>query len=185
MRRSTSTSAQTSDKETLHHPRRSERPNSSSPAWKRRSARASTLTPTRTQQCERLTSSKTTQMNKEEEAKAECLKKFCALPVPSHVAQPLYQEMMELREKERKQGHEQRRDFLLSIQKPFSFQEREKEKREKLITMLNQVSPDQNNKAATVRKPPHKDLKDSSDSELKGGSPFSDEMSLASGVFLI
>lgn len=124
-------------------------------------------------------------MNKEEEAKAECLKKFCALPVPSHVAQPLYQEMMELREKERKQGHEQRRDFLLSIQKPFSFQEREKEKREKLITMLNQVSPDQNNKAATVRKPPHKDLKDSSDSELKGGSPFSDEMSLASGVFLI
>ncbi|KAI3367755.1 hypothetical protein L3Q82_026592 [Scortum barcoo] len=155
MRRSTSTSALTSDKETLYHPRQ---------------ARTSTLTPTRTQQCERLAAYKTTQMIKEAEAEAECQKKFCALPVPSHVVQPLYQEMMELREKERKRGHDQRRDFLLSIQKPFSFQEREKEKREKLITMLNQVSHDQKNKAAPVRKS-HKDLKDSTNSELKDQEP--------------
>lgn len=112
-------------------------------------------------------------MRKEEEAEAECQKKFSALPVPGHVIQPLYQEMMELREKERKQGHEQRREFLLSIQKPFSFQEREKEKREKLIQMLNQVSHDHKNKVATVRKPLYKEVKDSSDtSELKGGFPF-------------
>lgn len=130
------------------------------------------MTPMRYQQCEQLASSKTTQMRKEEEAEAECQKKFCALPVPSHVIQPLYQEMMELRKKERKQGREQRREFLLSIQKPFSFQEREKEKREKLIAMSNQVSHDHQNKVATVRKPPHKEVKDLSDSDLKGGFPF-------------
>ncbi|XP_038584617.1 protein FAM161B [Micropterus salmoides] len=167
MVRSTSTSPLTSDKETLHHPRQSDTPNSSSTVWVSPTYRTFTLTPARIQQCERFALSKTTQMSKEEEAEAECQKKFCALPAPSNVSQPLYQEMVELREKERKQGREQRRDFLLSIQKPFSFQEREKEKREKLIAMLNQVSNDQKNKAATVRKPRHKEVKDSSGSELK------------------
>ncbi|KAF1374913.1 hypothetical protein PFLUV_G00233980 [Perca fluviatilis] len=191
MRRSTSTSALTSDKETLHHLRQIERPKSSSPAlvtsnWKNSSVTASTLTPARTQHCERLALSKTTEMSKEEEAKAECQRKFRALPVPSHVIQPIYQEMMELREKERKQGCEQRRDFLLSIQRPFSFQEREKEKREKLTAMLNQVSHGQKNKAATVKKPPHKEVKDSPDSELKDQellqtSPYSDKNPTVSG----
>ncbi|XP_037602432.1 protein FAM161B isoform X1 [Sebastes umbrosus] len=172
MMRSTSTSGLTSDKETLHHPRQSERPKLSSPAlvssnWKSCSVRVSTLTPAGTQQCERFALSKTTKESKEKEDEAECQRKFCALPMPSHVIQPLYQEMMKVREKERKQGHEQRRDLLLSIQRPFSFQEREKEKRERLIAMFNQVSHDQKNKAATVMKPPHKEVKDSSDSELK------------------
>uniref|UniRef100_A0A096MCQ2 FAM161 centrosomal protein B n=1 Tax=Poecilia formosa TaxID=48698 RepID=A0A096MCQ2_POEFO len=67
----------------------------------------------------------------EEEEEAECKKKFGAVPVPGHVIQPIYQEMMEVRENERKQGHEQRKEFLLSIQKPFSFEERDKNKREK------------------------------------------------------
>ncbi|XP_068436135.1 protein FAM161B [Clinocottus analis] len=167
MRRSTSTSVLTSDKNTLHRPRQSESPKLSSPAWvsskKNCSDRAPMLTSARTQQCKRFDLSKTTQLTKEEEAEAECLRKFCAHPVPSHVNQPRYQKMMELREEERNQGHEQRRDFLLSIQRPFSFQEREKEKKEKLITMLDQVS--HKNKAAPVRKPPQKELKDAS--ELK------------------
>ncbi|XP_029316395.1 protein FAM161B [Cottoperca gobio] len=167
MRRSTSTSALASDKETLKHPRQSFSPPRVSSNWKNCSVRVSTLTPAGTRQCGRSILSRTTQVIKEEEAEAECQRKFCALPVPNHVIQPLYQEMMELREKERRQGHEQRRDFLLSIQRPFSFQEKEQEKREKLIEMLKQVSHDQKNKAATVRKPPHKDVKDLSDSELK------------------
>ncbi|XP_040917077.1 protein FAM161B [Toxotes jaculatrix] len=172
IRRSISTSALTTDKETSRQLRQSEKTNSTSPAWvsstdwKHCSVRTSTLIPTKTQQCERAASSKTTQMSKEEEAEAECQRKFCALPVPSHVIQPLYQEMMELRENERKQGHEQRKNFLLSIQKPFGFQGREKEKREKLIAMLNQVSQDQKNKVPTVKKP-HKAEKDSLDTELK------------------
>ncbi|XP_034419202.1 protein FAM161B isoform X2 [Cyclopterus lumpus] len=169
MRRSTSTSALTSGKNTLLHPRQSESPKLSSPAWvsskwKNSSDRAPMLIPARTQQCEPFALSKTTQLRKEEEAEAECQRKFCAHPVPSHVIQPLYQKMMELKEKDRNQGHEQRRDFLLSIQRPFSFQEREKEKKEK-ITMLNQVS--HKNKTVTVRKPPQKEVKDVSDSELK------------------
>ncbi|XP_039993925.1 protein FAM161B [Xiphias gladius] len=173
IRRSISTSALTSDKEASHHLRWSDRPNSSSPAWvcstnwKKCSLQTSMVTPTKTQQCERVALYKTTQMSKEEEAEAECQKKFCALPVPSHVIQPLYQEMMELREKERQRSHEQRRNFLLSIQKPFSFQGRENEKREKLIAMLNQVSQDQKTKVPTVRKPPHKVEKDSLASELR------------------
>uniref|UniRef100_A0AAQ6INF8 FAM161 centrosomal protein B n=1 Tax=Anabas testudineus TaxID=64144 RepID=A0AAQ6INF8_ANATE len=120
---------------------------------KEHSVSTSMLIPNRTQQCKRIVLFKTTQMIKEEEAEAECQKKFCALPAPSHVMQPIYQEMMEMREKESKQGREQRKNFLLSIQKPFSFQEREREKREKLIAKLNQVSEDQKNKAAIVRKP--------------------------------
>lgn len=123
------------------------------------------------QHCEWLDSPQTTQTRREEEDAAECQKKFCALPVPSHVTQPLYEQMMELREKERKQGHEQRREFLLSIQKPFSFQEREKEKREKLIAMLKQVSLDHQSNVSTVRKT-HKEVKDLPHSKLKGGFLF-------------
>ncbi|XP_033980885.1 protein FAM161B [Trematomus bernacchii] len=169
MRKSSSTSALTSGKETLNHLRQSEK--SFSPAclssnWKNGSVRASRLAPAGTQ-CERFAVSKTTQEMREDEATAECQRKFCARPVPSHVIQPLYQEMMELKEKERKQGLEHRRDFWLSSQIPFSFQEKEKEKREKLIALINQDTEDQKTKAAAVRKPPHKEVKDPSDSRLK------------------
>lgn len=170
MRSSTFTSDHTP--QTLHHHRQPEKSTFQSPSNQKHCSVGTTRTPTRTQHCERLGTSKTTQMRKDEEAQAECQKKFCALPVPSHVVHPLYQEMVELREKKRKQGLEQRREFLLSIQKPFSFQEREKEKRTKLITVLNQVSHDHQSKVTTVREPPHKEVKDLSDSDLKGGFPF-------------
>ncbi|KAM8737131.1 protein FAM161B isoform 2-T3 [Acanthopagrus schlegelii] len=166
MRKSASTSALTSDKETSYHPRQSEN-SSSLKNWKHCSVRTSMLTAARIKQCEHLASSETTQMIKEKEAEAECQKKFRAPPVPSHVNKPLYQEMNELKEKERKQCREQRRDFLLSIQKPFSFQEREKEKREKLLAMTKHVSDNQKSNAATVHKPPHKEVKDSADFEVK------------------
>ncbi|XP_061552118.1 protein FAM161B isoform X2 [Phycodurus eques] len=106
----------------------------------------STLPPTRTQHCERAASCKTTQQMKEEEAEAECKKKFSALPVPIQVRLPLYQEMMEQRDKERKQGLEQRKTFLLSVQKPFSFHQRENKRQDKLVGLLNQVSQDAKNK---------------------------------------
>ncbi|XP_030574563.1 protein FAM161B [Archocentrus centrarchus] len=136
-----------------HKPVQSERPNTSTD--RKQCSR-------RTQLCERFALTKTLQLSKEEEAEAECQKKFSALPLPSHVIQPIYQEMMEQREKERKEGLEQRKQFLLSIQKPFSFQEREKEKREKLIAKLNQVLHVIND--VRVRKAPQKEIKDSPDS---------------------
>ena len=74
---------------------------------------------------------------------AECQKKFRALPVPSHVTLPLYRRMTELQENRRKQCLDQRKDFLLSSQKPFSFQERERKRREKL---MSQVALDQTSK---------------------------------------
>ncbi|TNN56898.1 Protein FAM161B [Liparis tanakae] len=163
MRRSISTSARTSGKNTLQHPRQPETPKLSSPAWVSSKWKDGSDRAPRPQPCERLDLSKTTQLRKEEAAEAECQRKFCAHPAPSHVIQPLYQKMVELKEKDRNQAHEQRRDFLLSIQKPFSFQEREKEKKEKLM-MLNQVP--HTNKAATVRKPLQKEG-NASDSELK------------------
>ncbi|XP_026164237.1 protein FAM161B [Mastacembelus armatus] len=161
--RSTSISSLTSGKETSYHPRKSGMPNSSSSACVSSIHRSncSVRTSMLAQKCEGLTLCKTTQMIKEEEDEAECLKKFCALPVPNHVNQPPYQEMIEMREKERKQDREERKNFLLSLQKPFSFLEREREKREKLIAVVNQVSQGQKNNAH------HKVEKDFSESEQK------------------
>lgn len=118
------------------------------------------------QPCERFALSKTTQQSKEEEDEAECKKKFSAIPVPVHVIQPIYHEMKELREKGRKHGCEQRKLFLLSALKPFSFEEREKDKKEKLIKTLNQVP--KNSICVTKTR---KHINDSA--ELKGGFFFS------------
>ncbi|XP_041827960.1 protein FAM161A [Melanotaenia boesemani] len=156
MRTSAVISAHVSQNETSHHLK--QRPLTSCPPWVP-STKWKPL-PVRTQLCERFASTKTTELTKEEEAEAECQKKFCAVPVPSHVNQPIYQEMIEVRKRERKQGHEQRKLFLISIQKPFSFHEREKKKQEKPMATLNQAS--QNPKINVhVRKVPHKDIKDS------------------------
>ncbi|XP_029972310.1 protein FAM161B [Salarias fasciatus] len=121
--------------------------------------------PVRTQPRERCASCKTTQEIREEEATAECQKKFCALPVPGHVGRPVYREMMELRERERKQRNQERRLFLLSTLKPFGFQEREKEKREKLLAASEQVAEEQKNSVTPARKPPSRDMKHSPDAE--------------------
>lgn len=112
------------------------------------------------------------QLSKEEKEEAECQRKFRAVPVPGHVFLPLYDEMSQVRQKERKEGHEQRRDFLLSMQKPFSFLERDEKKREKLMEMISMVAQTQKPKATNVRKPIPKAIKDPAVSEhLKGALP--------------
>ncbi|XP_020356762.1 protein FAM161B isoform X2 [Oncorhynchus kisutch] len=103
------------------------------------------------------------QLSKEEKEEAECQRKFRAVPVPGHVFLPLYDEMTQVRQKERKEGHEQRRDFLLSMQKPFSFLERDEKKREKLMQMISTVA--QSQKATNVRKPVPKAIKEHAVSE--------------------
>uniref|UniRef100_A0A8C6SY28 FAM161 centrosomal protein B n=1 Tax=Neogobius melanostomus TaxID=47308 RepID=A0A8C6SY28_9GOBI len=89
---------------------------------------------------------------RKEESMAECLKKFSALPVPRHVTVPLFREMMGKMEEQRKHGHEQRKNFLLSMQKPFGFEEREKERRGKLMAMMNEASQEDKKHAAAVKK---------------------------------
>ena len=111
----------------------------------------------------------TTKLSREEEEEAECQRKFKSAPVPSHVFLPLYQEVVEGREQVRKQGLEQRRNFLVSMQKPFSFMEVDERKREKLVDMFSGVTQDQKAKAVSFRKPIPKAVMDPAISErLKG-----------------
>ncbi|KAM6961227.1 protein FAM161B [Aplochiton taeniatus] len=80
-----------------------------------------------------------THLRKEAESEAECARKFRAAPVPSHVFLPLYESLIQAKEAERKVGVDQRKSQLLAMQKPFSFQHREEEKREELLKRLSVV----------------------------------------------
>lgn len=150
--------------ESLHHFRELDGVESDCQEWKSSPPQTTSQTCSRNQQCERLAPSKTTQIRKEQEDEMECQKQFWAHPVPSHVHQARYHKMMEQREKERKHDIEQRKQFLLSIQKPFKF--REKDKRENVLS-LNQDSHDHVKKTGTVKKSP-KEVRDIPVSEVKG-----------------
>lgn len=61
---------------------------------------------------------------------AECHRQFRAQPVPAHVYLPLYQEIMERNEARRRVGIQKRKEVLLSSLKPFSFLEKEEQRKE-------------------------------------------------------
>ncbi|XP_012379406.2 protein FAM161B [Dasypus novemcinctus] len=61
---------------------------------------------------------------------AECHRQFRAQPVPAHVYLPLYQEIMERSEARRQAGIQKRKELLLSSLKPFSFLEKEEQRKE-------------------------------------------------------
>lgn len=152
--------------ESLHHFRETDSVESDSQELKFTPPETTSQTCSRNQPCERLAPSKTTQMRKEQEDEVECQKQFWAHPVPKHVHQALYHKMMEQREKERKHDIEQRKQFLLSIQKPFKFREKQKEKQENLLN-LNQDSHDHANKTGSAKKFSKK-MRDSPLPDLKG-----------------
>lgn len=60
---------------------------------------------------------------------AECHRQFRAQPVPAHVYLPLYQEIMERNEARRQEGIQKRKELLLSSLKPFSFLEKEEQRK--------------------------------------------------------
>uniref|UniRef100_A0A7N6FJ49 Protein FAM161A n=1 Tax=Anabas testudineus TaxID=64144 RepID=A0A7N6FJ49_ANATE len=60
----------------------------------------------------------------------ECQRKFRASPVPAHVHLPLYEELQERKEGRHRSTREREEQHLRSIQKPFSFLERERLKKE-------------------------------------------------------
>ncbi|KAK9540812.1 hypothetical protein VZT92_003238 [Zoarces viviparus] len=70
-----------------------------------------------------------TELQRQLEELTECERKFRAAPVPAHVHLPLYQELQE-REEERRRTREREDQHLRSTQKPFSFLERERLKKE-------------------------------------------------------
>lgn len=62
---------------------------------------------------------------KEELDWAECQKQFHVTPVPDHVFMSLYDNVVRDQEHMRKEGRQQRKELLLSMQRPFTFHERE------------------------------------------------------------
>lgn len=70
------------------------------------------------------------QAQRQGQEEAECHRQFRAQPVPAHVYLPLYQEIMERNEARRQTGIQKRKELLLSSLKPFSFLEKEEQRKE-------------------------------------------------------
>ncbi|KAG8514249.1 Protein FAM161B, partial [Galemys pyrenaicus] len=70
------------------------------------------------------------QAQKQGQEEAECHRQFRAQPVPAHVYLPLYQEIMERKEARRQAGIQRRKEVLLSSLKPFSFLEKDEQRKE-------------------------------------------------------
>lgn len=70
------------------------------------------------------------QAQRQGQEEAECHRQFRAQPVPAHVYLPLYQEIMERNEARRQAGIQKRKELLLSSLKPFSFLEKEEQRKE-------------------------------------------------------
>ncbi|XP_040892304.1 protein FAM161A [Toxotes jaculatrix] len=70
------------------------------------------------------------ELRRQLEELTECQRKFRASPVPAHVHLPLYEELQERKEERRRNIREREEQHLQTIQKPFSFLERERVKKE-------------------------------------------------------
>ncbi|CAM4643520.1 unnamed protein product [Leuciscus chuanchicus] len=88
------------------------------------------------------------QKAKEEADLVECQKQFCVAPVPEHISKPLYDNLIHEQERLRKEGREQRRDFLLTMQKPFRFHKREEKTKE-----MDSANKSEKTQPVCVRKP--------------------------------
>lgn len=97
---------------------------------------------------------------KEEADLAECQKQFRVAPVPEHISKALYDGLMHEQERLRQEGREQRRDFLLTMQKPFMFLKREEKKRERLREEKASANKSVKTQPVHVRKPIPKSVSD-------------------------
>ncbi|KAL8173279.1 UNVERIFIED_CONTAM: hypothetical protein K2H54_043819 [Gekko kuhli] len=79
-------------------------------------------------------------LKKQLEEEAECQKQFRANPVPASVFIPLYHDIVKRNEERRKFIKDRRREILLTSQKPFSFIEREAQKKEMRTMQLKDLS---------------------------------------------
>lgn len=108
--------------------------------------------------------------DKEELDWAECQKQFRVSPVPEHIFKLVYDDIVQEQERVRQEGRQQRKEFLLSIQKPFRFHQREERRRDqrpKLETGDDKLS--ENKKQDERRKCIPKAVTDAAISEhLKG-----------------
>ncbi|XP_073725638.1 protein FAM161B-like [Misgurnus anguillicaudatus] len=96
---------------------------------------------------------KETQKVKEEADLAECQQQFRVTPIPDHVSQSLYKDLIQDQERLRKEGRDQRRNFLLAMQKPFGFHKREEKEREKRKDEMTSANKSEKAKPVCARKP--------------------------------
>ncbi|KAM4749793.1 protein FAM161A isoform 2-T2 [Anableps anableps] len=71
-----------------------------------------------------------TELKRQLEELTECQKQFRASPVPAHIHLPVYEELQERSRERRRSMREREAQHLRNIQKPFSFLERERLKKE-------------------------------------------------------
>ncbi|XP_026084978.1 protein FAM161B-like [Carassius auratus] len=88
-----------------------------------------------------------------QKAKEEYQKQFCVAPVPEKVSKPLHDNLIHEQERLRKEGREQRRDFLSNMRKPFSFHKRKEKKRERLKEETASADKREKTEPVCVRKP--------------------------------
>nr|XP_020662900.1 protein FAM161B isoform X2 [Pogona vitticeps] len=94
----------------------------------------------------------TAMFKRQSQEEAECQKQFRAQPVPAHVYLPLYQEIMEKNEIRRQVETQKRRELLLSMQKPFTFQEKEEKRKEATRHKILDILTSSKKAAPKVRK---------------------------------
>ena len=111
--------------------------------------REANKTPTKSKTMQELEEQRDEQQRREE---AECQKRFKAKPVPAHVYMPLFQEVMENQETKRRYVQKATADMLMSMQKPFKFDIREKEKKKYRRTQSTPDNSDLNKKPKTTFK---------------------------------
>ncbi|XP_044291733.1 protein FAM161B isoform X2 [Varanus komodoensis] len=89
---------------------------------------------------------------RQSQEEAECQKQFRAQPVPAHIYLPLYQEIMEKNEIRRKVRTQKRKELLLSMQKPFSFQEKEEKRKEAIKQKVLDILTSNKKSVPKIRK---------------------------------
>ncbi|MBN3320260.1 F161A protein, partial [Atractosteus spatula] len=103
-------------------------------------------------------------LKKQLEELTECQKKFRASPVPAHVYLPLFEEINERNEDRRQFIRDRNKELLLASQKPFSFIERERKKKEMRQAQLKDLTP-KTEKKTFKAKPVPKSVYDTTVSE--------------------
>lgn len=110
---------------------------------------------------------------KEELDLAECQKQFHASPVPEQVFKTNYNEIVKEQELKSLEGRQQRREFLLSTQKPFTFYQKEDGKTKEINPDISLKSQSKNRKPAGEARTRTQAVTDSNISEkLKGDRWF-------------
>ncbi|XP_036407821.1 protein FAM161A [Megalops cyprinoides] len=103
-------------------------------------------------------------LKKQLEELTECQKKFRASPVPAHVYLPLYEEMTARNEERRQLFRQCNQELLRAYQKPFSFIERERRKKEERAAQLQDL-PSTEERRTFKAKPVPRSVYDSTVSE--------------------